>query len=526
MQTTITFNPNGTVSFGFGKGNKGSTRPEKGESLLISTLDFVSIDIETTGFSSIFDEIIELGAAKYRNGKIVDTFSSLVHPHNPVDDFITGLTGISNEMLEEAPELSSILPAFLDFIGNDVLVGHNVNFDINFIYDACEEIGLSPLSNDFIDTVRISRRIHKDMPNHKLDTMIDFYGFERRALHRSLNDCELTAMCYLKMVENKAVFEDAVKNTSKKRNKVAYSLKNIEATTENINVDSLFYGKVCVFTGTLESFTRKEAAQLVVNIGGLCEDRITKKTNFLILGNNDYCKSIKDGKSNKQKKAEQLIADGADLMIIPESLFVEMLHSELESIDDVGFKEENVDTTEQTDDSELPNTSNDEQELYAFNLIVPKLKEYLIGENITRDCILLRRGKTQNTQYSSVCLLNESNLLFRLCFRGRQSYFSISSQHEKKIPDTMQFRKLKSDPNFCRIDIPSADAIVEYSDLMCSILHEQLNSFPTEFGCCSRYIECSDERKCIHPDLNMALGCAYRKNLQKGKVFYGKNKNI
>lgn len=91
------------------------------------------------------------------------------------------------------------------------------------------------------------------------------------------------------------------------------------------NPDSPLYGKVCVFTGTLEHFTRQEATQMVSRIGGICADSITKKTNFLILGNQDYRKSILEGKSSKQKKAEKLIADGADLLMIPESVFLELL---------------------------------------------------------------------------------------------------------------------------------------------------------------------------------------------------------
>ena len=109
------------------------------------------------------------------------------------------------------------------------------------------------------------------------------------------------------------------------KHKKPLSLKELVAEEGHENPDCLFYGKVCVFTGALESFTRKEAAQLVINIGGICDNSITKKTNFLILGNNDYCKSIKDGKSSKQKKAEKLIASGADLTIIPESVFLEII---------------------------------------------------------------------------------------------------------------------------------------------------------------------------------------------------------
>lgn len=296
-----------------------NTRPAKGKSMLSAVLDFTVIDLETTGLSPVYDDIIELGAIRYRDGKPVESFQSLVNIKLPLDPFITQLTGITDDMLCSAPALKDILPDYISFIGSDVVVGQNVNFDINFIYDACASCGLNNFTNDFIDTMRISRRLLKELPNHKLDTIAAALGVKGRGLHRSLNDCDMTAECYLRMISDAERFEEATKKAG------GLSAHNIVAEDGLQNPDSPFFGKVCVFTGTLESFTRAEAMQQVVNIGGICEDGVNKRTNFLILGNNDYCKSIKDGKSNKQKKAEQLILKGAELQIIPESVFLDML---------------------------------------------------------------------------------------------------------------------------------------------------------------------------------------------------------
>ena len=89
--------------------------------------------------------------------------------------------------------------------------------------------------------------------------------------------------------------------------------------------DSPLFNRFCVFTGKLERFTRKEAMQIVADLGGFNEDGVTKKTNYLILGNNDYCTTIKEGKSSKHKKAEKLKLSGQDIEIIPESVFYDML---------------------------------------------------------------------------------------------------------------------------------------------------------------------------------------------------------
>jgi len=509
----------GTISFVYSSSPK-ANRENKGKSLLTAVENFVSIDIETTGLSPAFDEIIELGAAKYRNGILTDTFSSLVNPNMLIDEFITQMTGITNEMLMKAPTLEEVLPKYIEFLGQDILVGHNVNFDINFIYDACENLNLSPFGNDFIDTMRLARRMYKELNNHKLDTLIAHFGITQRTLHRSLGDCELTAKCYQKMLEDIDRFEEAVKTTHGSRCREKYSLKDLVATEGQKNPDSPLYGKVCVFTGALENFTRKEAAQLVVNIGGVCADNITKKTNFLILGNNDYCKSIKDGKSGKQKKAEKLIADGADLLIIPESVFLDILQMDCEESSPKEKLNEEVVTTEHTA------TSFEEMEHKAFSLIAPTLKNLLEKDNLSPDSLYFKKSKSIKAQYSSVYLFNESNLFCRISFRGNRGYFSVSSRCESLIPENVEYQKQNSDSNYIRIWIDSPDAIIKHLDLLERLLEMLVDAYPADFGCCSRYETCSDAKRCIHPDPEMAIRCSYRKNLKKGKIFYGKNKMI
>lgn len=513
MEIRFGIKDDGSVAIEFGSTPKAS-RPDKGKSLLAALSDFVSLDIETTGLSPMYDEIIELGAVKYREGKVVDTFSSLVKPENPVDNFITQMTGITNEMLEDAPSLVSILPTFLDFVGSDVVVGHNVNFDINFIYDACDSFGFPSFSNDFVDTMRLARRMYKGLPNHKLDTLIDHFGLEHRTLHRGLGDCELTAECFQRMIADADAFEEAIKVVHRKRYRETHSLKELVAAEGYENPDSPLFGKVCVFTGALESFTRKEAAQLVVNIGGIVGDNVTKKTNFLILGNNDYCQSIKDGKSSKQKKAEKLIAEGADLSIIPESVFLDILY------EDDGASEE------PKTDAEATKPDADKMEQEAFELVAPVLKEMLVADNLSADYLFFKQSKTDNAQYSSAYLFNENTLFCRISFRGKQSFFSVSSKYEALIPIGVEYKIQKSDPNYCRISIASPGEFANYLELLKKILELQVDAYPADFGCCSRYEACSDAMKCIHPNPDMALRCTYRKNMKKGRIFYGKNKNI
>lgn len=326
-------------------------REHKGNNIIELVNDYCVIDIETTGLDSRFDEIIEISALKIRNNIVVDKFSSLVKPRAAfycpdaaddycideegekikyIDEFIVELTGITNQKLNEAQDLSEILPLFKEFIGDDILIGHNVNFDINFLYDNFINYLKEHLSNNFIDTLRISRRVLPELKHHRLDDLIEYFKMSIRSEHRALNDCILTNEIYNNLIQKiSEKFEnfDKFKESIKPKNSTNYiKPKDIIAETNEFDEDHPLYGKVCVFTGTLEKMQRKDAMQIVVNLGGICGDGVTAKTNYLILGNNDYCKNIKDGKSNKQKKAEKLKLEGQDIEIISENVFYDMIN--------------------------------------------------------------------------------------------------------------------------------------------------------------------------------------------------------
>ena len=299
----------------------------KGDSIIDLPDDYVLIDIETTGLSTEWDEIIEIAGIKFKNNTPIDTFQSLVRPSEEIDEFIEELTGITNSELEKADNIDIVLPKFKEFISSYVLIGHNINFDINFLYDAFyKNIGYE-MQNDYIDTLRIARKTLPELEHHRLDDLISHYSIPARDFHRALGDCKKTSAVFdnlKKEIASKFDSTEEFKQSFKRLSK-RLDLSKIVAESAVISEDSPIYGKVCVFTGTLEKMTRKEAAQIVVNMGGINANTVTKKTNLLILGNNDYCKSIKDGKSNKQKKAEELILKGQDLIIIPENEFYEIV---------------------------------------------------------------------------------------------------------------------------------------------------------------------------------------------------------
>ena len=303
-----------------------SIREHKGKSLTTLPNDYILVDIETTGLDSRFDEIIEIGALKIRDNKVVDTYNTLVKPDEEIDEFIEELTGITSDMLLNAPEIKEVLPQFIDFIGSDVLVGYNVNFDINFLYDDYKGFFNEHLLNDFVDIMRFCKKIYTELPNHKLKNVAKFLNMDLTNHHRAIRDCEITKGIYDSVRQHIADNNIDLKELFK--NKWSVDLRELKTEKTEFDEDNFFFNKYVCFTGKLEKMVRADAGQIVVDLGGRCENSVTKNTNFLILGNNDYCSTIKDGKSTKQKKAEKLILEGQDLEIISENTFYDILNFE------------------------------------------------------------------------------------------------------------------------------------------------------------------------------------------------------
>ncbi len=299
---------------------------KKGNNLIELPSDYTVIDTETTGLDPVFDEIIEIGAIKVRNNEIVDQYQTLLKPEEFVPEFITELTGITNEMLENAPKIESILPGFIEFIQDDILLGHNIHFDINFLYDYIEDVLNLEFSNDFVDLLRLARKVYPEFENHKLATVGKNLNLDISGSHRSIKDCMITHKSFqlLKAKVNNDI--DTLKSLwSSYTNSGWTDLTKIKADVGSFKEDHLFYAKNCVFTGKLEKMARTEAAQCVANIGGICQNGVTMATNFLILGNFDYSSNIKGNKSSKLKKAERYILAGQDLQILSEDVFYDLI---------------------------------------------------------------------------------------------------------------------------------------------------------------------------------------------------------
>jgi DNA polymerase-3 subunit epsilon len=301
-------------------------RDQKGRSLFEMPFEYCTIDLETTGLMPSFDEIIEFAGVRIREGQVIDQFSTLIKPNNYIDDFISQLTGITNEMLEGQPTFNQVAPQIINFIVNQIIMGHNVHFDVNFLYDNLDDFVGQPLRNDFVDLMRLARRVLPDLPNHKLITLAKHFSIKPSGQHRALDDCFTTFNCFESLRLHIMQHNIDISKTTSGTKKILHKAKDITTCCTEFDESHPVYDKCFVFTGTLESMSRNEAMQKVVDLGGHCSDGVNKSANYLVLGTNDYIRT-RNEKSTKHRKAEELLLKGQDIRIIPENIFYEMLEN-------------------------------------------------------------------------------------------------------------------------------------------------------------------------------------------------------
>ena len=185
---------------------------QKGKLLNLYTKDYVVFDLETTGLYPEDDEIIELSGIKVRNRQVVEEFSTLINPGRHIPASATRINGITDSMVADAPLLKEALKGFLEFIGTDILVGHNIHtFDTNFLYDgALKALGIK-IQNDYVDTLPLARACLPTLYRHRLTDVAAHFHIETKGAHRALNDCVMNQLCYEKLGE---ILTQTTKNAS------------------------------------------------------------------------------------------------------------------------------------------------------------------------------------------------------------------------------------------------------------------------------------------------------------------------
>lgn len=281
--------------------------------------DFCVIDLETTGLKSSVDRIIEVSALRVRSGDVVDTYSTLVNPGVHLSQKITEITGLTDNDLTDAPSFSDVCSAVLDFLGDDVLVGHNIDFDLGFLGYEVRRAGGGSIKNDYIDTLEISRRYLKNIENHKLPTVAEALGVTPDGAHRSLADCYTTYGCAV------GLSHLAVQQYYMTHHPAKIDFRTLSTEKTSFDKASPVFGKTFVFTGDLKKISSLDAAQAVLDLGGHVDNNVTKRTHILVTG--DFpVQPIKGAyKSNKRKQADDKIAGGQAIDIITEDQLLGMI---------------------------------------------------------------------------------------------------------------------------------------------------------------------------------------------------------
>jgi DNA polymerase III epsilon subunit family exonuclease len=173
-------------------------QPNEIDSRQLNELDFVVVDVEATGAKTPPNRIIELGAYRIHQGQIVDRFLTLVNPEIPIPRFVIALTGITNDMVKEAPVFAEVVPKWLDFVSEAVLVAHNAPFDTSFLNHEISRVYPGHrMVNPHLCTVKLSRQAIPGLENYRLDTISDHFSIPLVSRHRAGCDALATAQLFL-----------------------------------------------------------------------------------------------------------------------------------------------------------------------------------------------------------------------------------------------------------------------------------------------------------------------------------------
>ena len=176
--------------------------------------EFVIFDVETTGLSSVYDTIIEIGAVKMKNGEVLERFDKFINPHHPLSEQTINLTSITDEMVSAADDEDVVIKQFQDFYGDRPLCGHNVQFDVGFVNAALRRAGLSEITQPVVDTLEVSRLLHPEQNRHTLDSLAKKYDVSLEHHHRANQDAEATGYLMYKLLDafKKKYNEDNLNN--------------------------------------------------------------------------------------------------------------------------------------------------------------------------------------------------------------------------------------------------------------------------------------------------------------------------
>lgn len=300
--------------------------------------NFVAIDLETA--TSDRSSICQIGITEVVNGKLAKTMSWLIQPEgNKYDSKNIWIHGITPNDTINSPSFPDIWKEVQPYLQNKIVVAHNTSFDMYALKNAFDKYGIEYPTFDYYCTLHIARYIIKGCYSYSLDVVLNHLGINMGQHHKADNDSRGCAVLLLKCLEidgsrleeleekynfHRGKFAPNIFQAHLKNEKV-YKYKSIidslESKSDLLDENNYFYGKSVCFTGTCKYGVRKDLLQKIKDVGGIPMDSVTKDTNVLVVGQQDYRVVGEDGMSSKQKKALKLLEKGYDIEILSETEF-------------------------------------------------------------------------------------------------------------------------------------------------------------------------------------------------------------
>jgi len=283
-------------------------------------MEFAAVDVETA--NADMASICQIGLARFKDGKVVDEWSSLVNPEDYFDFINIDIHGITEKDVMDAPAFPEVVNNLYSFLSDSICVSHT-NFDRVSLRRALEKYSLQPINALWLDSAKVARRAWKECAwsAYGLSNVCKIIGYNFKH-HDALEDAKASGQVLMSAIEKTGLDIDSwIKRV---RQPIDPSRSSGSAISRDGNSEGDLYGEVLVFTGALK-IPRCEAADLAASIGCAVAASVTKKTTLLVVGDQDVTRLAGKDKSAKHLKAEQFIAKGQQIRIIKESDFKELV---------------------------------------------------------------------------------------------------------------------------------------------------------------------------------------------------------
>lgn len=238
--------------------------------------NFVVFDIETTGFSKIFDRITEIGAVKVENNKIVEVYNQLVNPEKAIPEKVVELTGITNDLVKDEPTIEKVLPEFLNFVGDCTLVAHNADFDIGFIKENSIRLNYD-FDSSYIDTLAFARALFPENKRHRLNDLTKLLEIPLENHHRACDDAKATAQIFIEML-------NILKEKDIKLDENINSIKTDWPISKNEGFNSIIYAQNYTGLKNLYKLVSESSLHYFFKTGGMPKFLIDEHRDGILIG--------------------------------------------------------------------------------------------------------------------------------------------------------------------------------------------------------------------------------------------------